>query len=1062
MPIIEDDEVLQLFIEESREHLNGIEADLLDIEEAGEDIDDDLVNKVFRAIHSVKGGAGFLGLENIKDVSHKMENILNMIRNKELVPIPRIMTVLLSGTDKLSEMLNDPVTSNDVEIADILDRLNKSLIESLPEDEKDSVDDKIELKLPSGKILFEVSELDLNQARKSGKNLYIAEYDLLRDIERQGKKPLDVINEILSIGNLIESCIDVEAVGELEDLSSEMVISFYILISTIVEDDLISSVFRIDDSRIFKIAEDNSINNFEDPDAEPKPDPEPVVEKPKAKPEKKAPKAKEAPKKTENKPKKVVKIKETESAKKKVVSTTSLRVNVKVLDQLMNLAGELVLTRNQLVQAVISKDLEMVEMASQKVDLVTSELQESIMTTRMQPVGTVFQKFQRVVHDMSRNLGKEIELEIEGKEVELDKTIIEAIGDPMTHLVRNAVDHAIEMPDKRSEAGKPNPATIKLSAYHEAGQVIIEVTDDGAGINPDMVIKKAIENGMRTKEELDKMTSDEIVKLIFMPGFSLAKEVTDISGRGVGMDVVNSNLTKLGGTIDIFSAVGKGTTIQIKLPLTLAIIPSLIIKVEEERYAIPQVNLVELVRIAPEKIKDRIELIHNTTVMRLRGELLPLLRLSDTLGIPRTYYDDEEDFLKDDRRSNIHDRRTEGKEIATSLEEKEEDDNKRDVTERRSKFRSAVNIIVVTAGELNYGLIVDDLMDTEEIVVKPLGIHLNKAQGYAGATILGDGHSALILDIVGISKMENLKVVKEASKQDLLAEELNKRKNAQSLLIVKNGETEFFAVPLGLITRLEKVKREQLEMPGGTLSMKYRGGNMKLFTIESVANVMPREDVDNPFVIMFPIGGTDVGVVVSSIVDAIDISVEIDDTTFKQPGILGSTIIMEQTTMLLDLFGIVAVMAPELTPSAVAFEDDLSNDLEVESEPGHVLIVEDSNFFLNNMKNIIEDAGYPTVTAMDGLEGLDALHANSDKVKVILTDIEMPNMDGLEMSKKIRTDSVYDELPIIACTSVAGEMAEKRGFESGLDEYLIKLDREQVIEKVRHYMKNGRKKMAIG
>lgn len=586
---------------------------------------------------------------------------------------------------------------------------------------------------------------------------------------------------------------------------------------------------------------------------------------------------------------------------------SSLRVSITVLDELMTLAGELVLTRNQLMQSIGSRDHNQIEKASQRVDLVTSELQSSIMNTRMQPIGAVFSKYKRIVHDMSKDLGKEIELEIEGEEVELDKTIIESISDPMTHLVRNSIDHGIELPDIRLKTGKSNPAKIHLKAYHEAGQVIIEIKDDGSGIDPKRVATKLIEKDLFTKSEVKEMTDGELIKMILKPGFSLAKEVTDISGRGVGMDVVNTNLSKLGGTIDIDSTVGIGTTIRVKLPLTLAIIPSLIVVAGEERFTIPQVNLVELVRVPPEQVKARIEKVDNASVIRLRNELLPLLRISDVLGMPKLFMDPAGNVRKD-KREVIHDRRSKSVDDLTSEEEIEalESDKPSRNDGRRSSSLSAINIIVVNAGDLNYGIVVDGLLDSEEIVVKPLGYHLRDVRAYAGATILGDGKSALILDVVGISEIMSLSSVKDNAKEKIIDQKVESDKYAQSLIVVKNAETEFFAIPLGLISRIEKIHKSAIESPGGQLSMKYRGASLLLFRIEDTANVGSIEDVEYPYVIVFQHAGREVGVLVSGIVDAIDTSVEIDDKTFNQPGILGAARIMEQTTMLLDLYALVS------------------------------------------------------------------------------------------------------------------------------------------------------------
>ncbi len=1089
MAIVQDEELLQMFIEESKEHMEGIEADFLDIEEMGEEIDSDLVNKVFRAIHSIKGGAGFLGLDTIKNLSHSMENTLNLIRNSELIPSPEVISTLLSALDTLRELIADFMGSNEVDISEHIADLKAVSNEETPasetkqanasetraeseagesETEEDSI---VNITLPSGQPVFSISEYDLKQAAKAGRILYLARFDMLNDIERKNHTPLDVIKEIQDTGMLVESKVDIESVGTLDDLEEHPLVPFYVLFSTVLEPSIAPKLINLDPWKMYQIDENFLLTPLADAPAEP----ENPVPAPKPKAKKKKVKKVEAAKEPVTKPVAAEPVaepkpapaapakKETpkaapvkKAASKQVrpnISTksTTLRVNVKLLDTLMNLAGELVLTRNQLLQNFNKADESGLENAVQRVDLITSELQEAIMNTRMQPIGSVFTKFQRVVHDMSKNLGKQVELVIEGESVELDKTIIEAIGDPLTHLVRNSMDHGIEMPDVRAKAGKKLPAILKLSAFHEAGQVNIDVMDDGGGIDPQVVKEKLIQNGEIDKAKIDNMSDNELVRMIFKPGFSTAKEVTEVSGRGVGMDVVFSNLSKLGGSVDIESKVGIGTTIHIKLPLTLAIIPSLILDVAGGRYAIPQVNLVELVRIPAAQVQDRIEKIEDASLLRLRGELLPIVRVSDILNIKRTFYDSESGKAVSDRRRNISDRRSSDILAPKETEAEQEIQEKRkEGTDRRKNLDSAYNIVVVNAGDLNYGLIVDALLDSEEIVVKPLGRHFRGITTYAGATILGDGKAALILDVMGLSSAMNLKVVKEKITEASLLQKLEDSKDAQSLLLVNNAADEQFAIPLGLVSRIEKIKTSDIETTSGKKTIKYRGSSLVLCSIEDAANVKPREEKENIFVIIFPFAGKEVGVLVSEIIDVIDSTVAIDEETFRQPGVLGSAIMMDHTTLLLDLYGIISAVMPDWVAE---------NKIEIEQKTdgsSTILIVEDSSFFLNQIKGFTESAGYNVVTAMDGIEGAEAAENPNNNIDLILTDIEMPQMDGVQMTERLRAQERFNSIPILALTSVAGDLAEQRAIDAGIDEYLIKLDREKVLERVNHYLKNGR------
>ena len=1056
MAMIEDEETLLAFIEESKEHMDGIESDLLTIEEDGENIDEELVNKVFRAVHSIKGGAGFLGLEKVKVVAHAAENLLNLVRNKELVPTPDRISVLLESFDLLNSLINDTTNSNEVDVTEQIAALENAADSSVTNVEKkipgdNTASDLIKIGTPDQPELFTINKTELAQNLKGGNNLYILEYDMIKDIEAKDKIPLDVINDLIQTGNFFDSKVDTEKVGRLEDNQEDMHIPFYALFATIMDKDILTGFIGLDESCVYPISVDKTVlADYEagtesmpvqsvTPSCDETAPSQAVTAKPLDAP------AESMPAAAKNK-------KSSLPPVKKMIKESSIRVNVQILDNLMTMAGELVLTRNQLVQAVTSDNQQGIDTVSQRLDLVTSELQEAIMSTRMQPIGNVFHKFKRVVRDLSKSLDKQINLIIEGEDVELDKTIIEAIGDPLTHLVRNSVDHGIELPETRISNGKDAEGLLRLSAYHEGGQVLIAIEDDGAGINTAKLKEKALAGGTYDQGQLETMSEKELAKLIFMPGLSTAEQVTDVSGRGVGMDVVHTNLTELGGIIDIETAPGVGTTITIKLPLTLAIVPSQIITAGRDRFAIPQVNLVELVRIPASQVKERIEKIGSALVMRLRGDLLPLVRLSDALKIKKTYVDPGTEEETADRRLNIEDRRGIIRDWDTPLEtdsesgENREDLNeRRDSNDRRKSPASAYNVVVLSAGDFHYGLIVDSLLDSEEIVVKPLGGHLRECKAYAGATIQGDGRIAVILDVVGLSNIMNLSTVAENIKTRKHLQESTEKggEDSQSLLIVLNTPEEQMAIPLGLVSRIEKIKTTDVEITGGRRNIQYRGGSLPLFSIDEVANVGRHEDV-NCYVVVFPIGGKEVGVLVSDIVDILDTTEKVDDISHRQPGILGSMIISDKITLLIDLYGVVTSVMPEW---AVLTAEHSGR---AESDGYNILIVEDSRFFMNQINEFVAESGYATFQAEDGVEALQVLEENH--IDLILTDIEMPNMDGLELSRRVRSDDRWQKMPIIAVTSVAGEAAEQRGREAGIDAYLIKLDREQIISKIHEYL----------
>ncbi len=514
------------------------------------------------------------------------------------------------------------------------------------------------------------------------------------------------------------------------------------------------------------------------------------------------------------------------------VSDSSVRIDVHLLDKLMNLVGELVLARNQILQFSQGTDDAGMTAASQRLNLITTELQEGVMKTRMQPIRNAWSKLPRVVRDLSISCGKQVQVQMEGAETELDKTILEAIKDPLTHIVRNSVDHGIEPPHVRASAGKPVEGTLWLRAYHEGGQVIIEISDDGGGINVDRVRNKAVEKGLVTLDQATSMSDREATQLILLPGFSTAEKVTNVSGRGVGMDVVKTNVEKIGGTLDIHSSMGQGTTLRIKIPLTLAIVPALVVTCSGDRYCIPQVSLLELVRLEAERARRDIELMHSVPVYRLRGQLLPLVYLDEEL--------------------NLRPRRTHDERRAADI----------------------VNMVVLQAEDRQFGLVVDQINDTQEIVVKPLGQHIKGITVYAGSTIMGDGTVSLILDVMGIAQQAHV-LSEHAGRQFL---DGNAGKNEQSRigdswLIVDPKDGTRAAIQLSTVSRLEEIRLDAIEKTGRSQVVQYRGQIMPLVSISEFGQVEPDESGSISLVV-YNNGQRNVGVVVGRIVDIVNQSDE--------------------------------------------------------------------------------------------------------------------------------------------------------------------------------------------
>jgi two-component system chemotaxis sensor kinase CheA len=536
------------------------------------------------------------------------------------------------------------------------------------------------------------------------------------------------------------------------------------------------------------------------------------------------------------------------------VADASLRVDVNLLDTLMRLVGELVLTRNQIVATAAAQADPAMLRSSQRLNLLVSELQEGVMKTRMQPIDTVLSKLPRVVRDLGVSCGKEVRLELEGRETELDKTILEAIKDPLTHVVRNAVDHGIEAPEARTEAGKPTEGRLTLRAFHEGGQVNIEISDDGAGIDPGKVAARALQSGLVTADQLRTMGAREMLNLIFVPGFSTAEAVTNVSGRGVGMDVVRTNIEKIGGTVDVTSELGAGTTLRFKIPLTLAIIPALTVECSGERYAVPQVSLEELLCIEGDQAQTGVEYVSGAPVFRLRGNLLPLVWLDHVLDL------------------------TQGPHV-----------------------EGTVYILVLQAEGRRFGMVVDRVLNTEEIVVKPLSRQLKGIGTYAGATILGDGRVALILDVRALARRAH--VVREGdSNADLakLAAVATTVDGPEPLLVVAVGDRRL-GVPLSMVTRLEEVPRSAVERVGQREVVQYRGQLLPLSRLSGLlGSHAPTDDDEQLKVIVYTQGRRSVGLVVDAVVD---IATEAPKSRgeVSEYGISGVAVVQERVTELLDM-----------------------------------------------------------------------------------------------------------------------------------------------------------------
>jgi two-component system chemotaxis sensor kinase CheA len=560
------------------------------------------------------------------------------------------------------------------------------------------------------------------------------------------------------------------------------------------------------------------------------------------------------------------------------VADSTIRVDVDLLDELMLLVGELVLTRNQIVQYVgRSNDTDLVR-ASQRLNLIASELQEGVMKTRMQPIDHIWSKLPRVVRDLGLQLQKSIRLEMEGRDTELDKTLLEAVKDPLTHLVRNSVDHGVEDAETRVRVGKPAEGVLTLRAKHESGQVVVEVADDGAGIDPARVGAKAVERGLITQEALGRMNPQDVLQLIFLPGFSTAARVTNVSGRGVGMDVVKTNIESIGGTIEVESVPGKGTCTRLRIPLTLAIVPALTVECAGDRYAIPQISLQELVSLDAEKAANAVEEVGGAPVYRLRGELLPLVRLTDVLGLT----------------SDRHD--------------------------------GHVVIAVLRSEGRRFGLVVDRVINTEEIVVKAVGGQLKAIGLYSGATVLGDGTVALILDVQALARRAlRTETSERQESREAALQAAATDAERQRMLLAAIGGGRRVAIPLDTVTRLEQVRTESVEKVGNREVVQYRGAILPIVRLDRHLGAYGESDREVLEVIVYSDHGRSVAIVVEEILDIVDgeaaVRSDIDDM-----GLLGSAVLGDKVTELLDVRAAILAADPAFYSTLPAALTSLTPD----------------------------------------------------------------------------------------------------------------------------------------
>lgn len=978
------DDLLNEFLTETNEALEIVDVELVKLEQ--DPANSQVLDHIFRLVHTIKGTCGFIGLPRLEAIAHSAENILGKFRDGALQVQSTHVTLILSSIDRI-KMIIDHLEAQASEPAgddqDLIKELDQ--IADAAELSKTETEEVLGRPLKAGEVSLDELEAAFAAApgpEGAGEDSLIARLG--------GEKTVAACAKTVALAASNESGIRdhftgpsgparTRALEELilavlkEDVDEAKASAALVSDGTAVSKDaiaIVQSLFRacLADDGVDQKAVTEAEAQLEIAAA--------MLLEPFGGLESGAPKVMGS------------------APVSRAKSTQTIRVNVDLLEELMTLVSELVLTRNQLLQIVRHKDDSEFSVPLQTLSQCTTELQEGVMKTRMQPIGNAWAKLPRIVRDLSHELGKAIDLRMKGEGTELDRQLLELIKDPLTHMVRNSADHGIEKPEDRKAAGKPEQGVINLDAYHEGGHIIIVISDDGKGIDAERLRVKLLENQLVTAEELDALSDAQVHKYIFHPGLSTAEEVTSVSGRGVGMDVVRSNIEKIGGTIDLHSEKGQGTKVTIKIPLTLAIVSALIVEAGGDRFALPQISVLELVRANSDE-KRVIEYINDTAVFRLRDHLLPLISLSNVLGLEKDGEKESGDF-----------------------------------------------IIVTQVGAFTFGIIVDRVFDTEEIVVKPVAPILKTLPVYSGNTILGDGSVIMILDPNGIAQSVTQLAPEVQANEDLADDALSGDGDKETMLLFVAGDGVPKAVPLALVSRLEEFQKEQIEYSNGQTVVQYRDGLLPLLSFEGVVG----QNGESQSALVFSYDGKALGLAVDQIMDIVDCKLDIE-LAVNQPGLIGTAVIADKVTEIVDVGHFMTK----------AYENWLVKDKRDEvalKGQHHLLLVDDSSFFRNLLKPLLIAAGYQVTTASNAEEALE-LRRRGRSFDLIVSDIDMPEIDGFAFAEKVKSSGQWSDTPLIALSGLHNPDYEAQGQEAGFSDYVAKMDRPALLNALQRQLRHG-------
>ncbi len=967
----------QRFVVEAREHLASLTTAIVALER-GEADPAGHVAQILRSAHSLKGGAGFSGLTTIERLAHAMETAVENIRDGHAAASPEAIDALLFALDRVSALVDDVEHSQAADIAAPLERL-RPIVEAGATAQPEATRKIASRQLPTAPAPlakstaavseFPISPRVLDAWERHASFLYGVKLDWFECERNHGIEPLEVARRLEQAGTVLDARMELSGPALRDGLPTPP-LWYWTIVSSALRPEPFAHQLDIPCAAIVRL--------------------ESVANSPRAA------RAEPAP-----------------AAARPAASTGSLRIPVSLIDRMMSLAGELVLVRNQATRSADVANNPQRQLL-RRLDALTNEMQDAALRMRMQPVGTLFDRFPRLVRDVARQLGKQIDLEITGAGVELDKTVLEALADPLTHLVRNCCDHGIELPDQRAAAGKRPNGLIRLIARQERGQIIIQVRDDGRGLDREAIRRKALQQGIKQRDELDSLSERQLYDLILLSGFSTAARVTDLSGRGVGMDVVRTNLEQIGGVVEIDSVFGEGAVFTLRLPLTLAILPCLMLSSGGRPFAVPLRDVEEVVLLGVGDAKQRIEVADDEEVLRLRGHLVAVTRLGEVLSR-------REPFSGKTR-----------SEILAIYHGGSPPPAKR------------MYAAILRFGAQRFGLIVDDVLGSEEIVVKPLHPLLRPLSVYGAATILGDGGVALILSSEGIARHSGI-AYRPARAEGPALPAAARTTDDGTLLLFRGGPTELLAVPLADVRRIVAIRAEQIERVGDREMVAIDQTPTCVLRLDRFLRVSPCDNARSLFLILPRGAKSPVGFVASEIVDTPTLELKLDERAYRADGVLGSGLVRGQIAIFLDLYRLMEMWEIEQTPGRAALPAPARK---------RILVVEDTEFFRRLVASYLAGEGHDVVPAGDGVEGLAKLEEGA--VDLIVSDIEMPNMDGLTLVRAVRQDARWSRTPMLALTSLSGESDQRKALAAGFDAYEVKLNRQTFLDAVRHLLTRGR------